>query len=74
MLLNKKEADMDDPIILHHGDTIETLCRRIHQRFVKDYRYALVWGKSAKHPGQRFTKLDHVLLDGDIVSIYLQRY
>lgn len=70
----KKEADMEDPIILHQGDTLEILCKRIHQRFLKDFRYALVWGDSAKHPGQRFTKLEHVLLDGDIVSIYLQRY
>lgn len=69
----KEQADMDDPIILHHGDTIETLCRKIHNRFVKDYRYSLVWGKSAKHPGQKFKKLNHVIEDGDIISIYLER-
>ncbi len=69
----RQEADMDEPIILHHGDTIETLCRKIHKRFITDYRYSLVWGTSVKHPGQKFDNLNHVLEDGDIVSIYLKR-
>jgi small GTP-binding protein len=69
----KQEADLEDPILLHNGDTIETLCRKIHKRFINDYRYSLVWGKSAKHPGQKFENLDHVLEDGDIISIYLKR-
>ncbi len=69
----KKEADMNNPIILHLGDTIRTLCNKIHKRFIKDYRYSLVWGKSAKHPGQKFKNPDHVIEDGDIISIYLQR-
>jgi len=69
----RQEADMDEPIILHHDDTIETLCQKIHKRFITDYRYSLVWGESVKHPGQKFKNLDHVLEDGDIVSIYLKR-
>ncbi len=69
----RQEADMDEPIILHNGDTIETLCRKIHKRFINDYRYSLVWGTSVKHPGQKFNKINHVLEDGDIVSIYLTR-
>ena len=69
----RQEADMEEPIILHQGDTIEALCTKIHHRFVKDYRYALVWGKSAKHPGQKFKEMDHELADEDVVSIYLER-
>ena len=69
----RQEADMDEPIILHNGDTIETLCRKIHKRFINDYRYSLVWGTSVKHPGQKFDNLKHVLEDSDIVSIYLKR-
>ncbi|MBY9002658.1 MAG: 50S ribosome-binding GTPase [Candidatus Lokiarchaeota archaeon] len=69
----REKADMDEPIILHQGDTIEALCRKIHKRFVADYRYSLIWGKSAKHPGQKFNNLDHVIEDGDIISIYLKR-
>ena len=69
----RQEADMEEPIILHQGDTLEKLCRKIHKRFISDYRYSLVWGKSAKHPGQKFENLDHVIDDGDIISIYLKR-
>jgi len=69
----RQEADMNEPIILHRGDTIETLCRKIHKRFINDYRYALVWGKSAKHPGQKFNNFNHIVEDGDVVSIYLKR-
>ncbi|MHA1916359.1 MAG: GTPase [Promethearchaeota archaeon] len=66
----KKEADMDEPIILHKGDTMEALCHKIHKRFVKDFRFSLIWGKSAKHPGQKIANLNHVIEDGDIISIY----
>jgi len=66
----KKEADMDEPIILHKGDTMKTLCRKIHKRFVKDFRFSLIWGKSARHPGQKIANLNHIIEDGDIVSIY----
>ncbi len=66
----KKEADMDEPIILHKGDTMKTLCRKIHKRFVKDFRFSLIWGNSARHPGQKIANLNHIIEDGDIVSIY----
>ncbi|MHA2088798.1 MAG: TGS domain-containing protein, partial [Promethearchaeota archaeon] len=66
----KKEADMDEPIILHKGDTLRTLCRKIHKRFVKDFRFSLIWGKSARHPGQKIANLNHIIEDGDIISIY----
>lgn len=69
----RQEADMNEPIILHRNDTIKTLCKKIHKRFVNDYRYSLIWGKSAKHPGQKFENLDHIIEDGDIISIYLKR-
>ena len=69
----QQEADMDDPIILSKDATIETLCKKLHKTFITYYRYALIWGKSAKHPGQKFINMDHKLLDGDIVSIYLKR-
>ncbi len=67
------EADLEHPLILHEGDTLETLCRKIHKQFVDLFRYALIWGKSAKHAGQKFSTLDHVIEDGDIITIYLRR-
>ena len=68
-----QEADMQEAIILHKGDNIKNLCLKLHKRFLINYRYALVWGKSAKHPGQKFQSHNHILEDGDIVSIYLKR-
>ncbi|MHA1776119.1 MAG: GTPase [Promethearchaeota archaeon] len=68
-----KEVDKDEPIILKEGDSIERLCIKLHKTFVQNYRYALIWGPSAKHPGQKFNSMEHILKDGDIVSIYLKR-
>jgi small GTP-binding protein len=67
------EADMEEPIIMHKGDTIEILCKKLHKTFIKNYRYCLIWGTSVKHPGQKFNGMDHVIEDEDIVSIYLKR-
>ena len=69
----QQEADMEDPIILPKNASIGVLCKKLHKSFVKNYRYALVWGDSAKHPGQKFHKMEHILKDSDIVSIYLKR-
>ena len=46
--------------------TIRSVCEHIHRDFVKKFKYARVWGKSAKFPGQDFRKLGKVLEDGDI--------
>jgi ribosome-interacting GTPase 1 len=49
------------------------LCKRLHRSFMDQFRYALIWGKKVKHPGQKFQSLDQTLEDGDIVSIYIKR-
>ncbi len=63
-----KEPD-PDPLILPRGATVLEAARRIHSRLVRNFRYAKVWGPSAKYPGQRVGG-DHVLADGDIVEIH----
>jgi small GTP-binding protein len=62
------DADLKEPMMLRRGSTIEDACRRLHRDLLKDFKYALVWGKSAKFPGQK-VGLQHVLEDGDIFSI-----
>ncbi|NJF24108.1 GTP-binding protein [Thermococcus sp. Bubb.Bath] len=57
------------PVALRKGSTVMDLAERIHKDFAKNFRYARVWGKSVKFPGQR-VGADHVLEDGDIVEIH----
>ncbi|KAE9410656.1 P-loop containing nucleoside triphosphate hydrolase protein [Gymnopus androsaceus JB14] len=35
--------DLDDPVCLHTGSTIETVCNSIHRSLAPNFRYALVW-------------------------------
>ncbi len=63
------KANLDEPMVLRRGARIEDVCRKLHRDFVENFRYAKVWGKSVKFNGQR-VGLDHVLEDGDIVTIY----
>lgn len=62
------DADMEHPLVLRKGAKIEDVCRKIHRDFVKNFRYALVWGPSASFPGQR-VGINHVVRDRDVVTI-----
>lgn len=66
-----KKPDLDVPMIVKKGTTIEDICNRIHREFVKKFRYAKIWGKSAKFPGQVFLKVNKELEDGDILEIHI---
>jgi small GTP-binding protein len=67
-----KKADMDEPLILKKDDTVEDACRRLHRDFEEKFRYASVSGPSAKHTVQK-VGLDHVLHDGDILTIVISK-
>lgn len=62
------EADYKEPMIVRDGCTIGEVCDRIHRELRKGFRYAQVWGTSAKFPGQKLG-LDHVLQDEDVITI-----
>jgi len=66
-----KVADLDKPMIVRKDSTIADVCRKIHKDFLTNFRFAKVWGKSAKHPGQ-IVHLHHVVQDDDLVSIFLK--
>ena len=61
-------ADLKEPMMMRSGATIEDACNRLHRDLARDFKYALVWGESAKFPGQK-VGLQHVLQEGDIFSI-----
>jgi len=66
-----KKPDLDEPMIVIKGSTIRTICQKLHRDFVTKFRFAKIWGKGAKFPGQSFQKLDKKLIDGDILEIHL---
>jgi hypothetical protein len=66
------KADMEEPLVLLDGSNVKAVCEHLHRDFVNLFRYALVWGKSAKFPGQS-VGLEHELKDSDVLSIITKR-
>jgi len=66
------KIDFDAPLILKRGATVEDICNALHRDFVKKFRYAMIWGKSVKFPGQH-VGLEHAVEDGDIVRLVIRR-
>ncbi len=62
------DVDYDKPLILKEGETVEYACKKLHRDFREKFRYALVWGPSAKHDGQK-AGLEHKLKDEDVLTI-----
>ena len=65
-------ADMEEPLIIRAPATVEDVCNRLHRDFADRFRYARVWGESAKHDAQR-VGITHQLADGDILSVVTRR-
>ncbi len=63
-----QEADMKEPLIVKQDTDIGMVCEMLHRDFKRKFRFAHVWGKSAKFPGQT-VGLEHRLKDHDILSI-----
>ena len=64
-------ADLEEPLIVRRGSSVEDVCRKLHREFVSRFRYARVWGHSVKHPGQR-VGLPHKLKEGDLLTIIIE--
>ena len=61
--------DWQDPVVMPSDRcTVEYFCNKLHKAMIKQFKYALVWGASAKHRPQRVGK-EHMLEDEDIVQI-----
>jgi small GTP-binding protein len=67
-----KEADLEEPLIIKKGSTVGEVCDRLHRDFKERFRFARIWGKSVRFKGQR-VGLEHVLRDGDVVSLVLEK-
>ncbi|USN45355.1 MAG: GTP-binding protein [Candidatus Woesearchaeota archaeon] len=66
-----KEADMKEPLIMFKDCTIRDVCSKLHKDFVSKFKFARVWGLSAKFPGQRLT-LRHMLKAGDVLELHVK--
>jgi uncharacterized protein len=62
------EPDFSEALIVRSGSTIEDVCDAIHRTLKETFKYALVWGASARHIPQR-VGLGHIVSDEDVVSI-----
>ena len=67
----RKEADMQVPVILPNGSTIRDACDKLHRDFAGKFKFARVWGKSTKFPGQKLM-LSHILADRDVLELHLR--
>jgi hypothetical protein len=59
----------EKPVVLKQGATVRDLAGTIHQDFLRKFKSAKVWGKSALFQGQS-VGLKHKLKDKDVVEIF----
>ncbi|TVY29015.1 Ribosome-interacting GTPase [Lachnellula hyalina] len=62
------DPDFSEALIVRNKSSIEDVCDQIHRSLKDTFKYALVWGASARHVPQR-VGLGHVVADEDVVSI-----
>lgn len=66
-----KPADTDEPLIMFRDCTVKDVCTKLHKDFVSKFRFARLWGPSAKFDGQKIMTRHH-LKDKDILEIHLR--
>jgi len=59
------------PLALKKGSTIKDLAQHVHKDFIKKFRFARIWGRSAKFDGQ-VVGLNHALADDDVAELHLR--
>lgn len=62
------EPDFSEALIVRSNSTVEDVCDRIHRTLKDTFKFAMVWGASARHVPQR-VGLGHVVADEDVVYI-----
>jgi len=62
------ETDYEEPMIVRNGSSVLEVCNKVHRNIKDEFRYALIWGKSAKFGGQR-VGITHMLMDEDVITL-----
>lgn len=63
-----QRPDFNDAIIMRSNASVEHVCHSIHRNLAAQFKYALVWGTSAKYSPQR-VGLSHILNDEDVIQV-----
>ncbi len=63
------KPDLNDPVILNRGSTLEDAATAVHKSFAARLKYARIWG-SGKHDGI-MVKRDHILQEGDVIELHV---
>jgi ribosome-interacting GTPase 1 len=58
-----------EPFVMPEGSTVGDLAKRIHTELHDGFRFARVWGSTAKYPGEKVGQ-GHVLADKDVVEVH----
>ncbi|MFP4590298.1 MAG: OBG GTPase family GTP-binding protein [Halobacteriales archaeon] len=66
------DPDLEEPLIVREGDTVADAIERLGGSMRERVRYARITGDSARHEDQQ-VGLDHVLADGDVLTLVLRR-
>jgi ribosome-interacting GTPase 1 len=67
-----REPDREEPVILRRGQKVQDLLARLPPELEHGFKAAMVWGKSARFPGQTVGR-EHPLADEDVVTVVVQR-
>lgn len=62
------DPDFSEALIVRNKSTVEEVCDQVHRTLKETFKYAMVWGASARHVPQR-VGLSHIVADEDVVSI-----
>ena len=65
-----KEKDFP-PVAFKKGAIVKNLAETLHKDFVRKFKFARIWGKNNKFPGQK-VGLNYRLNDEDVVEIHLK--
>jgi small GTP-binding protein len=63
------QADKNRPLVVKEGSSVKDVREKLRLRGKMEH--ALVWGSSAKFPGQK-VGAEHVLKDGDVITIAMR--
>ncbi|MDP7181618.1 MAG: GTP-binding protein [Candidatus Woesearchaeota archaeon] len=66
----RKKADMDIPLIVRKGSTVQQICEKVHRDLARKFKYARIWGPTAKFDGQVIRDKKRALQDQDVIEIH----